>query len=236
MIVHLYGQVCFSDELRDLAENYNLKVVEDNAQAIGAKFGDVKTGNLGDAAGFSFYPGKNLGALGDGGAVTTNDLKLSRTVRSIANYGSEVKYQNEFVGLNSRMDEIQAGFLSVKLKYIDKENLIRKEIAKYYRKNIKNSKIILPQIVNGNKDSHVWHLFVIRVKDRAIFKKYMEDNGVQTMIHYPIPPHMQKCYKEMNDMHFTLTEKIHNEVLSLPISPVLSKDEVCKIVRLINKY
>jgi dTDP-4-amino-4,6-dideoxygalactose transaminase len=236
MIVHLYGQVCFSDELRDLAENYNLKVVEDNAQAIGAKFGDLKTGNLGDAAGFSFYPGKNLGALGDGGAVTTNDLKLSRTVRSIANYGSEVKYQNEFVGLNSRMDEIQAGFLSVKLRYIDKENLIRKEIAKYYRNNIKNSKIILPQIVSGNKDSHVWHLFVIRVKDRAIFKKYMDDNGVQTMIHYPIPPHMQKCYKEMNHMHFKLTEKIHNEVLSLPISPVLSKDEMYKIVRLINKY
>jgi len=236
LVVHLYGQVCFSEELNDLAQKFNIKIIEDNAQAIGAKYGDCKTGNLGDASGFSFYPGKNLGALGDSGAITTNDDKLARIVRAIANYGSEVKYQNEFNGLNSRMDEIQAAFLSVKLKYIDKENNIRREIAKYYRENIINSQIVLPQVVYANDSSHVWHLFVIRTNNREELQKYLSENGVQTLIHYPIPPHKQKCYEDMNDLNFEITEKIHKEVLSLPISPVMTQQEVCKVVELINKY
>ena len=173
MIVHLYGQVCFSDELRDLAENYNLKVVEDNAQAIGAKFGDVKTGNLGDAAGFSFYPGKNLGALGDGGAVTTNDLKLSRTVRSIANYGSEVKYQNEFVGLNSRMDEIQASILLERIFKLKNFVNKRRKIAEIYNNKIQNKKIVKLKKPR-NKNMHSYYLYVIRTQQREHLKKYME--------------------------------------------------------------
>ncbi|MDM8160293.1 DegT/DnrJ/EryC1/StrS family aminotransferase [Labilibaculum sp. K2S] len=236
LVVHLYGQACYNGELRDIANRHNLKIVEDNAQAIGAKVSNLKTGNLGDASGFSFYPGKNLGALGDSGAITTNDNELARIARAIANYGSEVKYQNEFSGLNSRMDEIQAGFLSVKLKYIDKENLIRREIARYYRENINNEKIILPQVVSGDEDSHVWHLFVVRSKERERFQKYLLDNGVQTLVHYPIPPHKQKCYKEMNDHTYILTEKIHNEVISLPISPVMTKDEIVRVVDLINQF
>ena len=236
MVVHLYGQVCFCEKLKSIASKNNLKIIEDNAQAIGANYKGLKTGNLGDAAGFSFYPGKNLGALGDSGAVTTNDSELSRTIRAIANYGSEIKYQNKFRGLNSRMDEIQAGILSVKLKYIDDDNLKRKAVAKYYLSHICNPKIILPQVVNGDLDSHVWHLFVVRTKRRDELQKYLENNGIQTIIHYPIPPHKQECYKEMNDMCFELTEQIHEEVLSIPISSVLSKEDVREIVRLINSF
>jgi dTDP-4-amino-4,6-dideoxygalactose transaminase len=236
LLVHLYGQACFDGKLKDIANRHNLKLVEDNAQAIGAKVSNLKTGNLGDASGFSFYPGKNLGALGDSGAITTNDDELARIARAIANYGSEVKYQNEFSGLNSRMDEIQAGFLSVKLKYIDKENARRSEIAKYYRENINNKRINLPQVVSGDENSHVWHLFVIRTAERERFQNYLLDNGVQTLVHYPIPPHKQKCYKEMNDQTYVLTEKIHSEVISLPISPVMSNEEVSGIVDLINRF
>ena len=236
LLVHLYGQACFDGELKDITNKHNLKIVEDNAQAIGAKVSNLKTGNLGDASGFSFYPGKNLGALGDSGAITTNDDELARIARAIGNYGSEVKYQNEFSGLNSRMDEIQAGFLSVKLKYIDKENTIRREIAKYYRENIKNSKILLPKVVSGDESSHVWHLFVIRTNERERFQNYLMDNGVQTLVHYPIPPHKQKCYTDMNSQTFLITEKIHDEVISLPISPVMSNEEVSEIVDLINRF
>ena len=236
MLVHLYGQNAWNDKIKNIAKKYKLKIIEDNAQAIGAKYGEQKTGSLGDAAGFSFYPGKNLGALGDSGAVTTNDSELAKTIRAIANYGSEKKYQNQYKGLNSRMDEIQAGFLSVKLKYIDKENAIRKEIAKYYRDNINNPKIILPQVVNGDEDSHVWHLYVIRTKERDKLQKNLTDNKVQTLIHYPIPPHKQECYKEMNNMSFELTEQIHYDVLSLPMSPVMTESEVKKVVDLINEY
>jgi dTDP-4-amino-4,6-dideoxygalactose transaminase len=236
MLVHLYGQICFNERLKQISKNHNLKIIEDNAQAIGARYGDKRSGSLGDASGFSFYPGKNLGALGDSGAVTTNDTELSRIIRAIANYGSETKYQNDFKGLNSRMDEIQAGFLSVKLKYLDNENTIRRAISKYYRENIKNPKIILPQIVNGDENSHVWHLFVIRTKDRLEFQKYLESNGVQTIIHYPIPPHKQNCYKEMGRLSLEITEQIHSEVLSLPISPVLTQNEISTIVDLINQF
>ena len=236
MIVHLYGQVCFNEKLKDIASKNNLKLIEDNAQAIGASYKTLKTGDLGDAAGFSFYPGKNLGALGDSGGITTSDSELARVIRTIANYGSELKYQNQFKGLNSRMDEIQAGILSVKLKYIDDANSVRKTIAKYYLSNINNPKIILPQIVNENTESHVWHLFVIRSERRDDLQKYLEKNGIQTIIHYPIPPHKQNCYKELNSYNLKITEKIHNEVLSLPISPVLDNKDMIRIVEVVNNF
>lgn len=236
MTVHLYGQISFNEELKRIAVKNNLKIIEDNAQAIGAKYKNLNTGNLGDAAGFSFYPGKNLGALGDSGAVTTNDKELAKIIRALANYGSEVKYENKFSGLNSRMDEIQAGILSVKLKYLDDENAKRKGIAQYYLNHINNPEIILPEIINGNIDSHVWHLFVIRTKRRDELKEYLEKNEVQTVIHYPIPPHKQKCYEKLNNLKFEITEKIHKEVLSLPISPVLAQKDILTIVDLINKF
>ena len=236
MTVHLYGQVCFNDKLKKIANDNNLKIIEDNAQAIGANYNNLKTGSLGDAAGFSFYPGKNLGALGDSGAVTTNDEELSKTIRALANYGSEIKYENKFSGLNSRMDEIQAGILSVKLKYLNDENAKRKGVAQYYLNHINNPEIILPEIINGNINSHVWHLFVIRTERRDELKEYLEKNEVQTVIHYPISPHKQKCYKELNSIKLEITEKIHREVLSLPISPVLDDKDMARIVDLINKF
>jgi dTDP-4-amino-4,6-dideoxygalactose transaminase len=236
MTVHLYGQISFNEELKKIAVKNNLKIIEDNAQAIGAKYKNLNSGNLGDAAGFSFYPGKNLGALGDSGAVTTNDKELAKMIRAIANYGSEVKYENKFSGLNSRMDEIQAGILSIKLKYLDDENAKRKGIAQYYLNHINNPEIILPEIINGNSDSHVWHLFVIRTERRDELKEYLELNNVQTVIHYPIPPHKQKCYEKLNNLKFEITEKIHKEVLSLPISPILAEKDMVTIVDLINKF
>jgi dTDP-4-amino-4,6-dideoxygalactose transaminase len=234
MAVHLYGRVCWSEELESFAKKYNLKIIEDNAQAIGASWNGIKTGNLGDAAGFSFYPGKNLGALGDSGAVTTKDSDLAKTIRAIANYGSQEKYVNQYQGLNSRLDEIQAAFLSIKLNYIDKENKRRQEIADYYISNIKNDKISLPS--KGNSNEHVWHLFVIRLEKRDDLKKYLEENGVQTLIHYPIPPHKQKCYPDLNHLSFPITEKIHEEVLSLPISPVLTDAEIKRVVGVLNLF
>ncbi len=235
LLVHLYGQVCWSDKLVQLKEKHNLKIIEDNAQAIGAKWQGIATGNLGDAAGFSFYPGKNLGALGDGGAVTTNDETLASLVRSIGNYGSKVKYQNEYKGLNSRLDEIQAAFLSVKIDTIGQENDRRKAIAKAYCEGIKNAAIQLP-IYPQDAAEHVWHLFVIRTKDRSKLQSYLTENGVQTLIHYPIPPHKQLAYKEYNHFSFPITEQIHEEVLSLPISPVLTDNEVQLVIDSINSY
>jgi dTDP-4-amino-4,6-dideoxygalactose transaminase len=240
MIVHLYGRTCWSEELENIAKKYNLKIIEDNAQAAGAyyhfKDGTKKrTGNLGDASGHSFYPGKNLGALGDSGAVTTNNDELATVVRAIANYGSAEKYVNKYQGLNSRMDEMQAAFLSVKLKYLDSENEIRRKIADYFLKNIKNEKIVLPT-AETYKDSHVHHLFVIRTKERDKLQTYLAENGIQTLIHYPIPPHKQKCYKQWNHFSFPITEQIHDEVLSLPISAVMTEEEIEKIIHIINKY
>ncbi|AQX08209.1 DegT/DnrJ/EryC1/StrS family aminotransferase [Elizabethkingia ursingii] len=235
LIVHLYGRVVFSNELLDIAKKYNLKLIEDNAQTIGAEWNDTKTGNLGDAAGFSFYPGKNLGALGDAGAVTTNDDDLASTIRAIANYGSNKKYINIYQGLNSRLDEIQAAVLDVKLKYIDDENAVRRRIAKKYISEITNSKVILPQLPVNEKE-HVWHLFVIRTENREALQEYLIQNQVQTVIHYPIPPHKQEAYKELNNMTFPISEKIHNEVLSLPISPVMSEAEIKQIIVLINAF
>lgn len=241
MVVHLYGQVCWSEELEVIAKHHNLKIIEDNAQAIGAIWNGRKSGSLGDAAGFSFYPGKNLGALGDTGAVTTNDSKLADTVRAIANYGSKEKYRNEFQGLNSRMDELQAAFLEVKLKYLDSENQRRREIAQYYCEKITNPSIILPCSSNlqseiKNQKFHVWHLFIIRTSDRDKLLSYLSENGIQTLIHYPIPPHKQQAYKNWKQLNLPVAEKIHQEVLSLPISPIMNQAEITYIVDTINKF
>ena len=235
LIVHLYGRVVFSEKLKEIAIKHQLKVIEDNAQAIGAEWNCIKTGNLGDAAGFSFYPGKNLGALGDAGGITTNDEELAQTIRALANYGSNQKYVNIYQGLNSRLDEIQAAVLGVKLKYIDAENSRRKEIAKRYIAEIKNPIILLPENP-ANEAEHVWHLFVIRSQSREKLQNYLTENGVQTLIHYPIPPHKQEAYKDWNNLSFPITEQIHNEVLSLPISPVMSDEEVSKVIEYINQF
>ncbi|APU66822.1 DegT/DnrJ/EryC1/StrS family aminotransferase [Christiangramia flava] len=239
LVVHLYGQVCWSERLEEIANQYKLKIIEDNAQAIGAEFqyknGDIKlSGNLGDAAGFSFYPGKNLGALGDAGAVTTNDSKLAEVVSALGNYGSIKKYINDFQGLNSRLDEIQAAFLNVKLKFLKQEYEARRTVADFYLANIKNSNIILPKVFD--RKNHVWHLFVIRCKVRDKLQEYLLERGVQCLIHYPIPPHKQTAYKELNELSFPITESIHQEVLSLPMSPVLEKEELVKIVDTINEF
>ncbi len=240
MIVHLYGQNAMHPEIQRLVDKYDLKLIEDNAQAHGCFYGDKRTGSLGPAAGHSFYPGKNLGALGDAGAVTTNDDMLAEIIRALANYGSRKKYVFDYCGLNSRLDEIQAAVLSVKLKRLDKDNQRRREIVQYYCENIINPDIILPIINNSsspiNNKSHVWHIFIIRHYDRIRLQKLLEENGVQTLIHYPIPPHKQNAYKEWNHMSFPITEQIHQEVLSLPISPVMNNQEVQTIVKTINSF
>lgn len=234
MPVHLYGQAVEMTKIITLAEKYNLKIVEDSAQAHGAFYNGERVGSLGDASGFSFYPGKNLGALGDAGAVTTNDDALAGAVRAIANYGSQKKYVNKYKGMNSRLDELQAAFLYVKLKGLDQDNQRRREIAKYYRDNIKNENIILPEVKSEN--SHVWHIFAVRTSDRDMFQKYLEENGIQTLIHYPTPPHKQEAYKEWNHLSFPVSEMIHREVLSLPMSPVLTDSDIARVVKVINAY
>jgi dTDP-4-amino-4,6-dideoxygalactose transaminase len=235
MTVHLYGRVSFSEELKVILKKHGLKLIEDNAQAIGASFRGIKTGNLGDASGFSFYPGKNLGALGDAGAVTTNDDELAACIRAIANYGSSKKYVNTYKGLNSRLDEIQAAVLDIKLKYIDQENQKRRDIAEKYCSDLSNPLVTLPEIP-VNAEEHVWHLFVVRTGDRERFQKYLTENGIQTLIHYPIPPHHQECYPEYSGLSLPVTEKIHREVLSLPISPVMDMADVEYIIKVVNNY
>jgi dTDP-4-amino-4,6-dideoxygalactose transaminase len=240
MVVHLYGQICWSNELEAIAKHHNLRIIEDNAQAIGAIWNGKRSGSLGDAAGNSFYPGKNLGALGDAGAVTTNDDELALLVRALANYGSTKKYVNDYQGLNSRLDEIQAAFLDVKLKYLDTENQRRREIAQYYCENIKNKEIILPNSHNtslftfNTSLSHVWHLFIIRTTNRNQLQTYLMENDIQTLIHYPIPPHKQFAYKEWSVFNFPITEKIHNEVISLPLIQVMNMDEIICITTILN--
>ncbi len=258
MVVHLYGNVCWSNELEDLAKKYDLRLIEDNAQAAGAFFQEARkrhetkvpdsgsknltrrTGSLGHASGHSFYPGKNIGALGDGGAVTTDDDELGNMIRTLANYGSTRKYVNDFKGLNSRLDEIQAAILRVKLSRLDADNLRRNEIAGFYLKNIKNSEITLPfhLLLNYSdlKPTHVWHLFVIRLKKRDELQKFLSEQGIQTLIHYPIPPHKQLAYKEWNAKTYPLTEQIHNEVLSIPMSPIIKNEEASKVVDMINQF
>jgi dTDP-4-amino-4,6-dideoxygalactose transaminase len=240
MIVHLYGQNSMHPEIQRLVKKYKLKLIEDNAQAQGCFFGDRRTGSLGDAAGHSFYPGKNLGAIGDAGAVTTNDDDLADVVRTVANYGSKVKYQNLYKGLNSRLDEIQAAVLRVKLPRLDADNQRRREIAQYYISNITNQSIILPATRNQKSLSsnleHVWHLFVIRCKQRNELQNYLSENDIQTLIHYPIPPHKQLAYKEWGQISYPLTEDIHNEVLSLPISPLMSEKEVKMVIEVVTSF
>lgn len=235
LIVHLYGRVVFSDALKAIGEKHKIKIIEDNAQAIGATLNGVKTGALGDAAGFSFYPGKNLGALGDAGAVSTNDDELAKAIRALANYGSNVKYVNIYKGLNSRLDEIQASALGVKLKYLDAENNRRREIAARYLSEIKNENLVLPQMPE-DPNEHVWHLFVIRTSNREQLKSYLDNAGIETLIHYPIPPHKQQAYKELNAASFPVAEKIHEEIISVPISPVMEDSEVDLVIERLSNY
>ena len=240
LLVHLYGQNAMTNKIQAIAKKYNLLVIEDAAQAHGAEYQNQKIGALGDAAGFSFYPGKNLGALGDGGTVTTNDTELAKTIRAIANYGSNKKYVNKYQGFNSRLDEIQAAVLSVKLKYIDKDIAKRREVAKMYLEGIIDPDIILP-IQNSkfeiqNFKEHVWHLFVIRTKQRDKLQQYLLKNGIQTLIHYPTPPHKQEAYGDWNHFSLPITEQIHKEVLSLPVSPVMEKRDIKKVIGIINDY
>lgn len=232
--VHLYGQLCNMPEIIAIAKKYNLKVIEDCAQAHGAILENKKAGNWGDAAGFSFYPGKNLGALGDAGAITTNDDDLATCLRALLNYGSHVKYKNLYKGVNSRLDELQAALLDMKLKNLDAETEIKRKIANRYSKEIVNPKIILPSIINSM--AHVWHLFVIRTENRESLQSYLTDNGVQTVIHYPIPPHHQEAYKEWNSLSFPISELIHETVISLPLSSVISDEDIEYIINLLNKF
>lgn len=232
--VHLYGQLCDMENINKLAQKYNLKVIEDCAQAHGAATNGRKAGNFGDAAGFSFYPGKNLGALGDGGAIVTNDDELASTVRALGNYGSHIKYQNKYKGINSRLDELQAALLGVKLKTLDADTQIKRNIANLYLREITNDKIILPKILQ--QSAHVWHLFVIRTKDRDGLLQYLAHNDIQAVIHYPIPPHKQEAYKEWNELSYQISEQIHAEVLSLPLSPVMTLQEVNKVIEVLNNY
>ena len=234
MIVHLYGCCAYTDKIGEICKKYGLKLLEDNAQAHGCLYNGHRTGSLGDAAAHSFYPGKNLGALGDAGAVTTNDKDLADVIRALANYGSIRKYVFKYVGRNSRLDEIQAAVLDVKLKHLDEDNAIRKQNAWYYIENIKHPDIVLPKVTNW--DSHVFHIFSIRTSRRDELQAYLTENGIQTNIHYPIPPHKQECYKEWNNLSLPVTEKIHREELSLPMSPVLAEKEMDIVANIINHW
>ena len=234
MVVHLYGQAVQMQKIWEIARKYNLKVFEDCAQAHGAFYQDRRGGNLSSAGAFSFYPGKNLGCMGDGGAVVTNDEDLYKKVKALANYGSDRKYHHIYKGTNSRLDELQAAVLDVKLPHLDADNARRREIATYYRKNIINPLIVLPQTYD--EQAAVWHVFVVRTQERDRFQQYLADNGVQTIIHYPTPPHKQLAYKEWNDKSYPISEEIHRTIISLPISPVMTDKEVAEVVRIVNGY
>lgn len=236
--VHLYGQLAEMPEIMQIAKQHNLLVLEDSAQSHGAQIQGKKAGNWGDASGFSFYPGKNLGALGDAGAVTTNDAELATMLKALRNYGSHEKYKNLVPGVNSRLDEIQAAMLDVKLKYLDQETQHRRHIASLYLNGIKNPLIQLPlKKVNAETyEQHVWHLFVIRTEHREALQKYLLEHGVQTLIHYPIPPHKQQAYTEWNDVSYPISEQIHREVLSLPMGPTLSIVDAERVITLCNQF
>ena len=234
LTVHLYGQISIDQQILDLCSKYNLKLIEDAAQSHGAKWNDKVSGGIGDAAGHSFYPGKNLGALGDAGAVTTNDHELAEVISALRNYGSHVRYENKYQGLNSRLDEIQAAFLSVKLKYIEQDIENRRNVANYYLEHVNNPLIVLPKLLN--QEQHVWHLFVVRTANRSEFQQYLTDNGIQTLIHYPVPPHKQEAYMAYNNLSFPITEQIQNELLSLPLSGVIDFKEIENVLKAINAY
>jgi len=237
MIVHLYGRIVFSQQLKELASKYKLKIIEDNAQAIGASWKGIKSGNLGDAAGFSFYPGKNLGALGDAGAVTTNDKDLAVAVRTLANYGSQKKYINQYQGYNSRMDEIQAAILNVKLNYVDTENAARRAIASYYDNNLKNANVQLP-VHPADEAEHVWHIYTLNSAQRDRLQQHLNDDGIQTLIHYPIPPHLQQAYSSWgcSKGNFPITEKMAHSFLSLPLWPGIPPEALRTICNVVNSF
>lgn len=234
LVVHLYGRCAYTEGIGHLCKEHHLKLIEDNAQAHGCQFEGDHTGSLGDAAGHSFYPGKNLGAFGDAGAVTTNDKVLADTIRALANYGSRKKYVFKYIGRNSRIDEIQAAVLDVKLKHLDDDNKHRKEIARYYYDHIKNPLIKLP--IRLNDENNVYHIFPILCSERDELQTYLKENGIQTLIHYPIPPHKQECYKDWNNWHLPITEQIHSQELSLPISPVMTLQEAEQVVDSVNVF
>ncbi len=232
--VHLYGQTAAMEPIKKIAQLNHLIVIEDAAQAHGATYQGKITGALGDAAGFSFYPGKNLGALGDGGMVTTNDDALAKIIRALRNYGSEQKYYNLYQGFNSRLDEIQAAMLRVKLKFLDQENVQRQRVAEYYNQHIQNKAFILPSMPLS--DRHVWHLYVVRTSKRDHFQKYLTSHAIQTVVHYPVAPHHQQAYPEWKDESLPITERIHREVISLPISPVMAQQQIDQVVSVVNGY
>jgi len=232
--VHLYGRLVEMPPILEFAMKHNLLVLEDAAQAHGAMLNNQKAGSWGNAAGFSFYPGKNLGALGDAGAITTNDFELFKMLKALRNYGSLEKYQNLVPGVNSRLDEIQAAMLSVKLQYLDTEIIRRQEIARTYLQGIKNELIQLP--LTPLEGQHVWHLFVIRTPYRNQLQRFLTENGIETLIHYPIPPHKQDAYKKYSDLHLPFTEKLHSEVLSLPIGPTMTDEQVLGVISACNAF
>lgn len=234
MIVHLYGRIAYNDKLGEICKKHGLKLMEDCAQSHGCAWNGVKTGALGDAAAHSFYPGKNLGALGDAGAVTTNDAELAAVIRALANYGSQKKYIFKYVGMNSRMAETDAAALDVKLKYLDEDNKRRQELAAYYFANISNALITLPSRIPN--ENNVYHQFPIFCERRDELQHYLTNNGVQTLIHYPIPPHMQECYKDWNGRSYPITEKIHAQELSIPMNQVVTENEAVKVVYLLNLF
>ncbi|TWG86426.1 dTDP-4-amino-4,6-dideoxygalactose transaminase [Cupriavidus gilardii J11] len=234
--VHLYGQLADMDAINDIARRHGLRVLEDAAQAHGAAHAGKRAGAFGDAAGFSFFPGKNLGALGDAGAMVTNDAELAERVRALRNYGSHVKYHNVYQGVNSRLDEIQAAFLSVKLKYLDADTQIRRAVADQYLQRIRNPRIALPEV--AQRDGHVWHVFVVRCEQRDALQKHLADKGIHSLIHYPVPPHLQPAYEAMKSLSpsLPLTEAIHREVLSLPMSPTLQAGQVDAVIDACNAF
>lgn len=236
MVVHLYGRAVEMDKIWDLAKSHNLKVIEDSAQSHGAMYSGRRCGNLGDASGFSFYPGKNLGCLGDGGAVTTNDEELASRIRAIRNYGSDRKYHHIYKGVNSRLDEIQAAFLRVKLPHLDDDNRRRAEIAARYCNEIRNPLIDLPHDPNRTILQHVWHVFAVTSPKRDALQKYLEDNGIQTNIHYPTPPHKQGAYAELSGLQLPISERLHRENLSIPMGPCLEDSEIDKIIATLNDF
>lgn len=240
LAVHLYGQLAPMPEIMAIAHKHNLLVLEDSAQAHGASIEGKRAGNWGNASGFSFYPGKNLGALGDAGAVTTNDDELEQTIRALGNYGSHIKYQNLYQGLNSRLDEMQAAFLRVKLQHLDAETQRRQQIAAMFHAGITNNALSLPiqdsTLNTKHCNAHVWHLFVVRASERQKLQSYLTEKGIQTLIHYPIAPHHQKAYAKWSNQNYPLTEAIHNEVLSLPISPLMTDEQVYRVIEAVNAY
>src|SRR5574344_419918 len=234
LLVHLYGRCAFTGKIGRICMKHNLKLIEDNAQAQGCLFNDSRTGSLGDASGHSFYPGKNLGALGDAGAITTNDKILAETVKALGNYGFSKKYVSDYLGKNSRIDEIQAAVLDVKLKYLDADNRRRQEIAEYYYSKIDNPLIKLPKRTADT--NNVYHIFPILCEQRDMLQAYLEANGIQTVIHYPIPPHKQVCYKKYAKKELPITEKIHDEELSIPLNQVLTNEDARHIADTINSF